>query len=708
MVLRGGTLLPPGRRARFQLRDGLLGHGDGQYRKSPAAQKFIQEAVSREENVTPREKLYIRALAKYCRDENDKGDKIEKKEQAQTYTRDLEEIVEDFPDDLEAKAFLALQLWQNARSDLPIVSYVAINSLLQEVFNENPMHPAHHYRIHLWDGHKPKHALASAALCGQSSPGIAHMWHMPGHIYDKLHRYQDAAWQQEASARVDHAHMMRDRVMPDQIHNFAHNNEWLIRSYLKIGRVADALALAQNMSELPRHPGYNTLQSRGSARYGRQRLLLTLSTYRLWSELIEFSETPYLEATADDELQIERSRYLGLAFALTNQSEEAQEVLAELERRLATTEAMLEELEAASEKADNESEKIAAEANSPIDSKKAAANLARRKKEQETETKQSKDRKEQLEKAVQSVKIAIAAAREDWKEALKDWDASDLSDKLLKAEWLMADGQVDESIKLLDQEIKDSPGQLLPLAVKAHVLFQTQGAEAAAETFGQLRGLATQADLETPLLARLSPIAAELGMEAVWAEEASAPDDVGERPSLDTLGPLRWQPYLAPDFVVRSQDDRQVSLKQFRGKPTLAIFYLGFGCLHCVEQLHEFSPRAAEFRDSGIDIIGISSENLELLNKALSSYSKPLDIPLSADPELTAFKAYRCFDDFEEQPLHGIFLIDPDGRVLWQDISYEPFTDVDFVMQESHRLLRLAGYGDQLSEPRPNKVFTSK
>lgn len=42
--------------------------------------------------------------------------------------------------------------------------------------------------------------------------------------------YEDACYQQEASARADHAYMMRDRVLPDQIHNFAHNNEWLIRN----------------------------------------------------------------------------------------------------------------------------------------------------------------------------------------------------------------------------------------------------------------------------------------------------------------------------------------------------------------------------------------------------------------------------------------------------------------------------------------------
>ena len=61
------------------------------------------------------------------------------------------------------------------------------------------------------------------------------MAHARPHLF-KLKRYQDAAWQQEASARVDHAHMMRDRVITGSIHNFAHNNEWLTRNLGYLGR----------------------------------------------------------------------------------------------------------------------------------------------------------------------------------------------------------------------------------------------------------------------------------------------------------------------------------------------------------------------------------------------------------------------------------------------------------------------------------------
>src|SRR5579863_9440300 len=120
-----------------------------------------------------------------------------------------------------------------------------------------------------------------------------------------LYKFPDdvAAWQQEASARVDHAYMLRDHILPDQIHNYAHNNEWLIRDLSHIGRIRQALALARNMIEIPRHPQYNTL-SGGSASFGRMRLFEVLSRYELWDELIALCDTPYLDATENPADQV--------------------------------------------------------------------------------------------------------------------------------------------------------------------------------------------------------------------------------------------------------------------------------------------------------------------------------------------------------------------------------------------------------------------
>jgi peroxiredoxin len=86
--------------------------------------------------------------------------------------------------------------------------------------------------------------------------------------------------------------------------------------------------------------------------------------------------------------------------------------------------------------------------------------------------------------------------------------------------------------------------------------------------------------------------------------------------------------------------------------------------------------------------LAISSDDESGLKMSIENYDGgPLPIPLVADPDLDVFRAYRAYDDFEGQPLHGTFLIDSNGFVLWQDISYEPFMDPEFLLQEAERLL---------------------
>lgn len=708
-------------------------------RKRAAA--FIAQAVERKAAATEREGLYIESARRRFQ-ENADSKKLSKKEIAQNYTHDLEEIVLRYPHDIEANALLALQLWENERNDLPVVSHVAIEAVLQDVFDKQPMHPAHHYRIHLWDKRKPAQALQSAALCGPSLPAIAHMWHMPGHIYSNLNRFHDAVWQQEASARVDHAHMMRDHVLPDQIHNFAHNNEWMIRNLLKIGRVQDAIGLATNMIHLPRHPKYNSLKS-GSAKYGRERLLQTLSTYRLWPELIAAIDSGLIEPGSEDESQIELRRHAGIAFTMLDRSAQAGEALADLKSRLHKVDHELKSSEANSnsptklaarpdagcppaptnpsaaitpsatgcdekytdEKENDEKEndekdnderdkdeRVTDEeqaSDDPDDKQKADANQRRRDRERSERKKELESRQKQLNEAIAAIEAAQAAVDGQWDRALELFDKAGNWDKLLKAEWLARAQKLESALELAEAQIKDNPGTVLPRAISCYVRWQARGALDAQSEFDHLREAACESDLDTPLLARLDPLANELGHDSSWAKSLKPSTDIGQRPALDTLGPTRYAPYVAPTWSARSRDGLCVESSKYSGKPVVVIFYLGFGCLHCIEQLQKFSPLADKFSEEGIELVGISSESSESLAKGLDAYSKPLSIPLMADSELKTFQAFRCYDDFEKQPLHGTFLIDAQGNVLWQDISFEPFQDAEFLLKESQRLLKL-------------------
>ncbi|MCA9196985.1 MAG: redoxin domain-containing protein [Planctomycetales bacterium] len=630
------------------------------------AVKFCEEAVQRKEKANGRVRMYIEALSDLLN-----ADQEKKKEASEKYIKAMEKIVYEYPDDIEAKAFIALHLWDARKNGVEITSHLAVDALIGEVLAVEPMHPVHHYRIHLWDYEKPERALASSALCGQSAPAIAHMWHMPGHIYSRVKRYGDAVWQQEASARTDHAQMMRDRLLPDQIHNFAHNNEWCIRNMIFIGRIHDALDLAKNMVELPRHPNYNMIDKRSSSSfYGRARLLDVLNDAELWDQLIQLSETPYLQPTDRFDEQLKRLRNLGRAYFRSGKWEQGTELLAQLETQLC--------------------EKQAEQTLAETDAKQKAAD--EEKNEEETKKlvddaiRDVKRDVNQLEKAIAEMHGYVAVESKEFDKALEFFKTAVEVDKCYKAQIQFAAGQQEEAIKDLEKHIDNHKNETIPLAHLIQLLWQAERPEEAQKQFEKLQEISSFIDLDVPPFKRLAPIAHELGLAADWRIQKPAADDVGNRPDLDSLGPFRWQPSAAEAWNLEDNFGKTYSLSQYQGKPVVVIFYLGFGCLHCVEQLHAFAPQVEKFGRAGISIIAISTEDKESLNDSLADFGGAFQFPIVCDPQQKVFKQYRAFDDFEQQPLHGTFLIDADGLVRWQDIGYEPFMDHEFVLNEALRI----------------------
>ena len=630
---------------------------------------FIKEAKERKERVTRREQLYIDAYNAYFTADR-KGDADKKRRQK--LVSSLEDIVHEFPDDIEAKALIGLQLWVNRRKGIPISSYHAVDALLQDVLEVNPQHPCLHYVIHLWDYEQPERALESAAKCGPAAPAIAHMWHMPGHIYSRLKRYQDAVWQQEASARVDHAHMMRYGLLPDQIHNFAHNNEWLIRNLIFIGDAQNALALAKNMIDLPRHPKYNTFKEKGSAHYGRLRLLQVVNDLELWDEVINLQETRYLEPTGKTEEQLKRIRLIARAYLRKGDVEGARPILNDLRERR-------DGLEAERDEAVARIERILTAVGKP-------------KEEVESSQKEERDKYNKqlgpLGQTLHELDGLEHLTHERYEEALESLKKAGSQPASLMALVNLRAGNKDKALELINKEVRGSKNETVPLANQVYILWEAEERAPAQKAFESLRKISASVDLTAPVFARLAPIAAELGWPEDWRLPLEPADDLGERPPLDSLGPFRWSPTPAIDWTLEDHLATSWSLSHFKGKPVLVIFYLGHGCLHCAEQLHEFSPMTDAFREAGIELIAISTDPPEQLQSKLEAFSDDdYPFPLVSNHQLDVFKAYRCFDDFERQPLHGTFLIDADGYVRWHDISYEPFMDPKFVFAEAKRLL---------------------
>ena len=182
-----------------------------------------------------------------------------------------------------------------------------------------------------------------------------------------------------------------------------------------------------------------------------------------------------------------------------------------------------------------------------------------------------------------------------------------------------------------------------------------------------------------------------------WRLEPKPKKDFGKRPSLDSLGPFRWQPYSAPDWKLADEHGKDVSLTSCKGQPVLLVFYLGRGCPHCVQQLNLLSKAAKDFEAQGIRILAIGSDSAKAPAETSLAVEDDVPFPILSDKSLRTFKAYRAYDDFEQMPLHATFLVDGAGKVRWQDISFQPFTDTKFVIGEAKRLLGQLGQNSAIA-----------
>ncbi|MDF1861146.1 MAG: peroxiredoxin family protein [Verrucomicrobiales bacterium] len=641
---------------------------------------FIDKAVERKDKASEREQMWIDGLVAYFKDP-----KMDLKKRLREFVRSIEKIATKYPDDIEAQAFLMKQIYYNHGKGHAIPSHYAINLLAEKVLTSDPDHPANHYQIHLWDRETPEKALKAAANCGPAAPGIAHMWHMPGHIYSRLHRYADATWQQEASARIDHAHMMQFQIVPDRIHNFAHNNEWCIRNFDFLGQHSRSVELATNMISLPRLAKFtdkkddSTYDPKGSSwQYGRQRLRDTLVRYEQWKELIRLSENGLLAADEKSILQRDYDRFVGIAKFESKDLPGAGKHLAALRKVL-------------TEKTEKRDQAMADAEKKAKDAGKKDSEIKKSKEAAEKEFKKDIDA---YEKLVNELLVYEALSRKpaDKEAALKLLpDLKDLSKHRHALLWQRA-GNGDKAIEVAADAVKSGPGQVLPLAAQIQILHANGKIKEAEAAFKKLQTVGHRADLETPPLARLDSIASALKLAEDWRTAPDPGSDIGERPDLDTLGPFRWTPPTAPSFVLPKTDGEIISLSDYEGRPVLVLFFLGRECSHCMEQLNAFAPLREKFTQAGIEILAVSTDDPKGIAETLQvtdSGKEPFPFPMVSDQSLDHFRAYRAFDDFENMALHGTFLIDGNRRIRWQEISYEPFMHPEWLLEESKRLLKM-------------------
>ena len=124
----------------------------------------------------------------------------------------------------------------------------------------------------------------------------------------------------------------------------------------------------------------------------------------------------------------------------------------------------------------------------------------------------------------------------------------------------------------------------------------------------------------------------------------------------------------APDFTLPSTTGEAISLKQFKGKKTVVLyFYPKDDTPGCTKEACGFRDLSAEFERSGAVILGVSNDPMES-HLAFQAKHK-LPFTLLSDEDATVSKLYGVY---KQKNLYGkkymgiertTFIIDRTGRV---------------------------------------------
>jgi peroxiredoxin Q/BCP len=130
----------------------------------------------------------------------------------------------------------------------------------------------------------------------------------------------------------------------------------------------------------------------------------------------------------------------------------------------------------------------------------------------------------------------------------------------------------------------------------------------------------------------------------------------------------------APDFRLKTDDGKEVSLKDYKGKRVLVYFYPKASTPGCTTEACEFRDLRPKFDKESVTILGVSADP----EKALANFKakQKLNFTLLSDPDHQAIDGFGVWQKkkFMGREYLGIvrssFLISPAGKIeeVWDSV----------------------------------------
>lgn len=198
----------------------------------------------------------------------------------EAYANAMRELAERYSDDddiqtLHAEAVMDLSPWDYwTEEGKPKDEMDEALQRLEKVVARSPEHPGGcHFYIHAVEQVYPERAVECADRLAGLMPAAGHIVHMPGHIYIRVGRYEDAITTNEHATHADESYIQDQRPGANfyTAGYYPHNYDFMAFAALMIGRGEKAIEAAEQVRELvPKDmlgsPGMDFLQN-GSTRH---------------------------------------------------------------------------------------------------------------------------------------------------------------------------------------------------------------------------------------------------------------------------------------------------------------------------------------------------------------------------------------------------------------------------------------------------------
>jgi len=150
---------------------------------------------------------------------------------------------------------------------------------------------------------------------------------------------------------------------------------------------------------------------------------------------------------------------------------------------------------------------------------------------------------------------------------------------------------------------------------------------------------------------------------------------------------------LAPDFRLTATNGDEISLKNFRSKANVVVFFIReTTCPQCRTHVAQLGRMYEQFREAGTEVIVILGEGMEKAKEYANSTGLPF--PILCDPDRAVYHLYELEKYFLLFQRTASLVVDKEGIVRYLKRTTVP----NVWLQESRELL---GFILSLDEGQP-------